>query len=469
MTDDLLRLLTAGLDGELTPAESQQLRQLLESSAEAQRIFAKLQADSARLRALPLVPPPPGLKHRVMARIAALTSPNVALHRPVAAPVTEPARRPWAADRRTDGPAQRRSWLPYVIAASVFLVIMTSSFLYFLEQDTPTTARSTHRPPAASRSGAEDPRWDDWLPVDSHPRPSVPLGSERATQSTKHAAQRLPARSETPNRNPAEGLALAPEPRPVRAALVGSGFIPDTHFDLVDVRVPFLQQLVDFERDDTRFRFVAELSLDPAFRIDLFVRNPGRSVELFREAASASGVNVLIDANTSRLLAKRQITALAVYCESLTAADLAGLLSRLSFEDTKVTPRVFGAVHVVPATTSDAADLKNLLGIDPGWFKRPNPDRPDLNSNERNDKPPARDPSKPLSSGTADHIVKSVSGGSNSPHGPTAEKLAVLCGWQPVVSRTPPGSSAEVKQFLAKRGERKPGATPVLIILRPGN
>ncbi len=467
MTDDLLQLLTAGLDGELSPAEFQQLRQLLESSAEAQRIFAKLQADSARLRALPAVPPPPGLKHRVMARIATLTSPNVAPPGPAPVPVTVagPARRPRAADRA----AQRRSWLPYAIAASVFLLIMTSSFLYFLEQDTPATARSTRRTPAASRSGAEDPRWDDWLPIDTYPRPSVPLAPERATQPTKPVSPRPLSNGERPSHSPAEGLALAPEPRPVRAPLVGSGFIPDTQFDLVDVRVPFLQELVDFEREDTRSRFVTELSRDPAFRIDLFVRNPGRSVELFREAASASGVNVLIDANTNRLLAKRQITALAVYCESLTAAELAGLLSRLSFEDTKVTPRVFGAVHVVPASTSDAADLKNLLGIDPGWFKRPNPDRPDLNLNEKSDKSSAHDPSKPLSSGTADHIVKSVSGGSNPSNGPTAEKLAVLCGWQPVASRTPPGSSAEVKQFLAKRGERKPTATPVLIILRPGN
>ena len=72
------------------------------------------------------------------------------------------------------------------------------------------------------------------------------------------------------------------------------------------------------------------------------------------------------------------------------------------------------------------------------------------------------DPTKPISAGTADQIVKSVSG-------KPAEKSAVLLTCAPTTARTAPNTSVELKQFLAKRGDRKPNAVPVVIVIRPGN
>ena len=49
------------------------------------------------------------------------------------------------------------------------------------------------------------------------------------------------------------------------------------------------------------------------------------------------------------------------------------------------------------------------------------------------------------------------------------EGSAVLLTWSPAQGRTPPATSAELKTFLAKRGERKPNAVPVIIVIRHGN
>ena len=50
--------------------------------------------------------------------------------------------------------------------------------------------------------------------------------------------------------------------------------------DLIQTRVPFLRPLAEFDRDDVRRDFAAELGRDPAFRIDVFTRNLPRSVEV---------------------------------------------------------------------------------------------------------------------------------------------------------------------------------------------
>src|SRR5262249_57095856 len=92
IADDLLQLMTAAIDGELTPAEAQRLRRVLADSAEARIVFAKLKADSHRLHTLPRVAPPADLHKRVMARVAAVTPPPARL--PPSEPKAEPKAQP---------------------------------------------------------------------------------------------------------------------------------------------------------------------------------------------------------------------------------------------------------------------------------------------------------------------------------------------------------------------------------------
>lgn len=451
MTDELLRLITAALDGELPPAEARRLRQVLATSPEMRAWYDRLRSDAARLRSLPRVAPPADLTTRILARLA-----EVPARRPV-----EPA--PVVTRHRPLGPARRRSGLPVAVAALVFVSVTAGSFLLFLEQLSPTPGRGTARlqpAPTGPVSADDAASRDDASSVENpRPRPSA------SSTPTHPPAVRTATTTDPPAPPPPSELALAPEPRPARVPLVGSSFIPQTQFDRIDVRVPFLRSVVELEQDEVRRQLTAELTGDLAYRVDLFVRNPVRAVELFRDAARADGLTLLADATTSGLLQKRQVTAVVVYCESLTPEEVARLLARVTAEDAKVSPRVFGTIHVVPAGPADAQDLKALLGTDPGLFKRAASEPPA--GTDPNGLAP-RDPSRPLSAGTADHIIKSVTAGPSGTPTPTGEKTALLLTWQPLAARTPPSQSAEIKQFLAKRSERRPRVVPVLFILRPG-
>jgi len=222
--------------------------------------------------------------------------------------------------------------------------------------------------------------------------------------------------------------------------------------DLIRVRVPFLRQLSDFDREDTRQQFVEELARDPAFRIDLFTRHMPRSVEWFRAAAKTAGVTVFVDPTTLERVNKGQINSVVVYTESLTSAELSDLFAKLCAEDATISPRVFDVVHATPVLQTDQEALRSILGIDPGLFKRPTQEK-------------GSDSAKPISAGTADQIVKTLTTG----QGKGSEKCAMLTTWLPTAARTVPAASSELKQFLLKRGDRKANAVPAVIVIRFGN
>src|SRR5690242_5034297 len=111
-------LLTAAVDGELTPAERKAAERVLRESEAARVLFAQLKADAARLKKLPRVPAPPDLAENVLAVIAdrAMT------------PTPLPPR--LRAGRKFDW-----TWLPVganiAAAAGVLVAITLGSYLYF--------------------------------------------------------------------------------------------------------------------------------------------------------------------------------------------------------------------------------------------------------------------------------------------------------------------------------------------------
>jgi hypothetical protein len=227
--------------------------------------------------------------------------------------------------------------------------------------------------------------------------------------------------------------------------------------------------VAELDRDDIRQELHDNLAREPAVRLDLFVRDPARGIEVFQNAARASGVKLYTDAATSEKLKKRQIHSLVIYTETLTAAELTGLFAKLSNEDVKFTPRVCESLHVAAIGRADEMDLKNILGIDPGLFKRAT----DGTHGGAGQVPKSQaniDP-KPISADTIGSVVKSVTTPNPTP-GDAREKSAMLLTWQTshaAVSRTAPGSSAELKQFLANRRDRKATAVPTMIVIRPTN
>jgi hypothetical protein len=128
------------------------------------------------------------------------------------------------------------------------------------------------------------------------------------------------------------------------------------------------------------------------------------------------------------------------------------LFAKLNAEDARISPRLFDSIHATPVAKQDETELRSILGVDVGLLKRATP------TSDRKETVP--DSSKSISSGTADQIVKSIAGG---------QKSAMLMTWAPSNLRAMPASSAELKSFLSKRGERPANAVPVIIVIRHGN
>ncbi len=415
LPDDVLILLTAAVDGELTSAEATTVRALIAGSAEARAAYKQLRADRQRLRRLTPVAPPADLHARIMARLPARP--------PVPVEVARPSTR-----------SRRVSRAPIAVAASVLLAVAGGSFAFFIERTAPTVpGHPTH---VARAETKRDRDWEHLLPRDTVPPPSAPAAIEPPVEPAPTVVE-LPVVPE-----------VAPSPRPVVRDVLTFPPLPDVgKLELARVRVPFLATVAEFDREDVQQQFVTELGYDPAFRIDLFARDPGKGVELLQAASKASGLTVHADKITNERVQRKLATAYLVYTDSLSATDLRDLLVRLAAADAKAPQRTFDAVHTTPATQTDQRELRDTLGMDPGLWKRPSA--------------PAAEP-KNVASGTADRVAKTLT----DPAGKGGEKAALLMTFAPSQARTPPATSRELRQFLDRRGERRPTAVPVLIVIR---
>ncbi len=436
MTADQLELITAAVDGELSATETRAFRALIAASDQARKLYEKLKADSDRVRALSRVSPPADLRAKVLARLATFPHPPRVKPKPHVQPAPQKTRR-------------LPSWVPAALAASVFLCLATASFGFFTRQaDVPSTT-------TAGKS-----YWTNTLPAQHDRSPAVPSPTASPVERPDPAAvvrvdvspvPPVPA----PRLVPPDAVTTAPEPRAVHD-FHASRLLPKLPpFDRVQVRLPFLRSVSELDREDIRQELFEELRREPAFKIDVFVRDTARGAEVFQNAAKAAGLTVFADAATLEKLKKRQAHAVVIYTESLTPAELATLFATLATEDAKFSPRVCDSLHATSIVRSEETELKAILGLDVGLLKRPTGAGP--SSAGQGGEP------KNVSAGTIDSVVKSV-----SPK--PGDKSAVLLTWQTAhanIPRTNPATSAELKQFLAKRGDRKPNAVPAIIVIRP--
>jgi hypothetical protein len=207
------------------------------------------------------------------------------------------------------------------------------------------------------------------------------------------------------------------------------------------VRVPFLVPVAELGREDTRQRLVVELGREADARVDLFVKDTVRGVDQFQAAAKAAGLNLHVDAAGLAQVRQKNVKAVLVYTDALTAAELRDLFARFAPD------AAFDSLHVTPIDRADHAELQKVLGTDPLPKK------------------PAGEAAKggSVSSNTADHVARTV----GTPAA-AAGKHAVLMPYYPPSLRVSPAMSRELKQFLDRRGDRKPGGVPVMIVIRQG-
>jgi anti-sigma factor RsiW len=115
-------LLTAAVDGELSPAERKTAQQLLRESEAARVFYAQLKADAGRLKGLPKVAAPADLSDNVM---------SVIQDRAMMPTPLPPSRKPASKFNWSAVPI----WVNFVTAAAVLIVISVGSYLYFSASD----------------------------------------------------------------------------------------------------------------------------------------------------------------------------------------------------------------------------------------------------------------------------------------------------------------------------------------------
>src|SRR5579871_6608615 len=102
LPDRDLQLLTAYVDGEMSPAEREQVTRLLQKSAAARTLLQALQGDTRRVRDLTRLKLGPDFPAKVLRTLAQNDIPPRPAHRPALAPAP---------------------WIGLTIAASVFVMI----------------------------------------------------------------------------------------------------------------------------------------------------------------------------------------------------------------------------------------------------------------------------------------------------------------------------------------------------------
>jgi hypothetical protein len=416
LTEAERELVAAAVDGELTPDEQADFRKLIAESADAHALYLCLCRDRARLRKLPPQRAPEAVFAEVMARVREHARP-AGPARPAVAP-------------------RHPVWLPLGLAASLFVCISGASYLYF--QSLANANRITAQAHALPREPDAAKPTDDTTQAVVHV--PGPVRRERTPQP-RPVAEAVATAIPTPE--------VAPVPRSVAAdSILTSSVGPDVPFTAVQVRLPVLVSFADLANDDARRRVAAELARESAFRIDLFAADQHKAAEALVASGRSVGLTVTIDAVANERLKKKLPFAWAVCVESLTPDEVADWLATAARPDAAGLPPV-GTAHVLPAGKPDQKEWRELLGVEPAWAKRAE----------------ASAPAKPISAGTADQVASALekTGAAKS------ERHAIVVTYLPRDGRIAAALSKEVKLFTERRGERKPAAVAVMIVVRPPN
>jgi hypothetical protein len=428
-------LLTAAIDGELTPAEHKAAERLLRESASARALFAQLKADAGRLRKLPRVPAPIELAENVLSTI------NDRAMSPTPLPPVCPQRKfNWSA---------LPVWANLVTAAAILLAISAGSYFYFAaSQD--YYARQTQDQQIASNTS----RGADSGPVRAEPKVIMAdAASKEEHRSTFAGPESVAIRPRV----------VAPEVGPLPREIptdIQTGPLKDMpeieSFQLDKFRVSHFFTVHDLPGDEVaRKKLTDEMRKDELIRLDLFCRSSPKALDMVLAALKARGITVFTDAFASEQLKRKNAPEVMIFTEALTPDEVTQLITALGAEDKKRAADEAGgwdALVAAPFLPADLTKLSRLLGV------------PNLEPKAPKGKV-GIDIRKPLPEGTATQLANSLSKmGSGASESPKPERVAVVVAYSP--SNPSPASSREIKQFLDRRGDRKADAKPLMLVLR---
>ncbi len=426
-------LLTAAVDGELTHAERRMVDILLRDSAEARAFHARLLEDAEKLRNAPPVVPADDLASGIMAII------NERGMRPTPLP-TRRRNTAWNS-------SQFLPWFSVATAALVLIAVSIFSYLFFAvnqpNQSDPAKASAVNPPNSQPKAEPNKPKRDE-------PKFEEPRFAEMAP-NPREVEPRFVAKVE-PRIDPE----MLPNPRLLGPMdLLASPEPPEPQrFKVVPISLSLLLPLRDLDQPYPRKQLRDELMKDEIFRLDLFCRDSTRAADLLQLALKARGQQVLVEAVAQDRLKKRLKTEYVFFTETLTGEEIALLLETLGVNDRKAEEKKagdgqFDKFLLTPFIAQDALELSKLLGVRPNNLKLPK-------------SKVVLDPGKSLESNTASQIASTLPKGGASRN----ERMTLVLAGEPAVR---PETSKEIKSFLDKRSDRKPGTITLMLVLRPLN
>jgi outer membrane biosynthesis protein TonB len=485
-----LQLLTAYLDGELSPQEQVVLHRLLRRSRRARLLLRQLQHDAQLLRSLPVPVLPVDLSTPVLQAIAErglspAAAASVLPPESVAVPATPSSFRPasaapspdqerdsvpdWLAvgpallpDANSSGSARRRrvrsvpTWLGVPLAAAVLLAVALGSFWFFWYLGTLRTPHNAtplaQRPPALPTprhlglpSNKEKPPTRDPVPKDS--RPPVVTPPEKKEPPP-------PPKDEPPPPPQVQHLSLA--------------------------------RLADPAETIEKDRLLQHLHPDRAYHVRLAYRDGAQALDGLRSALRAQGIALLTTPATEQGMQqkKNKKNKYLLYIDNVQPQELLAMLRSLGQQGQGMHGPIWQDHLAVELLTAERMQqLLRPLGMKPEQLQMP-PAKPAPPPTTRSQEPPSlevlllakekpaatskssapsQSPGKTSAQTTAKSKEKAVSGkkASSPAAAPAAERQALLL----AVADNGPHSRAIIEDFLRRRRPARPGTLCVIIQL----
>jgi hypothetical protein len=309
LAESTKQLLTAFVDGELSPYQRQATLQLLQDSAEARELLMQLQENARKIKQMP----PRSLDAAFVDDVLEI----------IAERNVHPVRRPLVRHLR---------WVPYGIAgaaAAVLFVATLAGVVYVLG--------IFEREPGG-------------LPRGGGVVKTVPVDPADI------------ARNDVPEKGQGGDDPQPATPKPYDPLI--ARIIDGTHSNFARHMPP--ERVSSFPmRDLPKEEVAAALKKDSAIELDLTVRNPPHAMDRFSSVLQKHNIKLVLDPTSAA--AMKQATGkseLLVYADNISANELAKILGELAQDEKKVA-NPFDKLSVASLSPRNGQHVTDLMGSDP--------------------------------------------------------------------------------------------------------
>ena len=323
LSEPVLELLTAFVDGELSQRQRKAVMRVLERSSEARGMLRQMQENAHKLKKLPRHKVEPSLVEQVLQAIA------------------EQKSQPKQPSKSRAG---RRAWMPYLAATMAASLLMgVIGFAYWKAMIEPI-----------------DPLKDDsdkFVKVVPETKPEPKPSVESPPKKKKHPLLD----------GIVEGVALGVGAKPAE-----------------QVFVALFRDLRNEGKGIATGQFTQELNSDAnratVVQLDISVKNNGSALKYLGEVLRARNIKLVTDPAVGKTLADKNQAKVEylVYAENLTTDDVTKLMSELGqpmnvgINNQKKAESPYQKVTVTPIAKNDKQNLARLLGVEPSVIEPKN-------------------------------------------------------------------------------------------------